>query len=103
MKNEKNVKIIPVKDVAGEGRGGGIWFRLGFRRTNTTVRPQLIYVHELMGDLQQGGGAIVEKRKTSQNNNFSEVVLSNEVKCHCNDFLYMNRQFSLFAIFFPSV
>ena len=90
----KNVKIIPVKDVAGEGRkggggGAGIWFRLGFRRTNTTVRPQLIYVHELMGDLQ--------------NNNFSEVALSNEVKCHCNDFLYMNRQVSLFAIFFPSV
>lgn len=85
----KNVKIIPVKDVAGEGRGGRIWFRLGFRRTNTTVRPQLIYVHELMGDLQ--------------NNNFSEVALSNEVKCHCNDFLYMNRQVSLFAIFFPSV
>ena len=38
-----------------------------------------------------------------QNNKFSEVALSNEVKCHCNDFLYMNRQVSLFAILFPSV
>lgn len=86
----------------GGGGEGGIWFRLGFRRTNTTARPQLIYVHEIMGDLQQGGGggvgglypvgeAIVEKRKTSQNNNSSEVALSNEVKCHCKDFLYMNR------------
>ena len=51
------------------------------------------------GLMSNGGRAIVGKRKTSQNNNFYEVALSNEVKCHCNDFLYMNRQVSLLAIF----
>ena len=61
MKNLKKCKDNSSyrRSWGGGGRGGGeggIWFRLGFRRTNTTARPQLIYVHEIMGDLQQGGG-----------------------------------------------
>ena len=62
---KKNVMIIPVFRRSWGGEGGGIWFRsLGFRRTNTASRPQLIYVHEIMEIFSRrgGGGGLTSNR-----------------------------------------